>query len=520
MNYLAEISKDVMTFYDDPLGYVMYAFPWDTDPSIQQVPLHEQYKERFDCEYGPDLWACQFLDNLGEEIRKRGFNGKDAVPPIKFSTSSGHGIGKSALVAWLIKFILDTRPDSQGVVTANTAEQLRTKTWKELSKWHNISLTKALWGFTSGRNTLSIFRKGEKADRWRCDGQTCREENSEAFQGLHAVNSTSFFIFDEASGIPDKIWEAREGASTDGEPMYFDFGNPTRKSGYFFENTVGQYKKSHITNSIDSRDVYITNKIQIAKWQDERGEDSDWFKVRVRGVFPSAGSVQFINSEWVNTAAQREIANVLNAPLFIGVDVARFGDNDTVIYPRVGDDARTFPPRIYNGLDTVAVADKVVECITYFERLGKKVSGLFIDADGIGGAVYDILHHRGFRPIAIHAQNQNFGESLYYRYRRDYMWGRMRDAIRDRLCIPDEDDEVGAQLHRDLTQREYGYTNLGKINLESKADMADRGLTSPDIADALALTFAQEIHATLYNTEDKKSPLITTFEYDPLVMTW
>ena len=149
------LANKIATFYADPLGYVMFVFPWDTEESIQLVELQEPWASRFNSKYGPDAWACEFLDELGTEIKKRNFNGKDAVDPIQFSTSSGHGIGKSVDVAWLIKFILDTRPYSKGVVTSNTAEQLKTKTWAELGKWHKLSLTSHWFDYNTGRGAMS-----------------------------------------------------------------------------------------------------------------------------------------------------------------------------------------------------------------------------------------------------------------------------------------------------------------------------------------------------------------------------
>ena len=172
------LTKDISKFFADPLGYVMYIFPWTTDPSIHQVRLQSPYIDRYNCEWGPDKWACEFLDDLGREIRKREFDGHNTVEPIRFSTASGHGIGKSALVAWLIKFILDTRPFSKGVVTANTGEQLRTKTWAELGKWNRLSLTEHLYDYAIGKGSMSLARKKYK-EIWRVDAQTCREENSQ-----------------------------------------------------------------------------------------------------------------------------------------------------------------------------------------------------------------------------------------------------------------------------------------------------------------------------------------------------
>lgn len=504
------LAEDISKFYDDPLGYVMYIFPWDTEKSIQLVPLKEPYASRYKCEWGPDTWACEFLDDLGREIRRRKFDGKSAVEPIRFSTASGHGIGKSTLVAWLIKYILDTRPFAKGVVTANTSDQLKTKTWAELAKWNSLSLTEHLWQYSSSRGSMSIYRKGDERVRsnWRCDAQTCREENSEAFQGLHAANSTPFFIFDEASGIPDKIFEARSGGATDGEPMIFDFGNPTRKSGMFFENCIGKYRHRFIVRSIDSRSVHLTNKKEMEDWRQDWGEDSDFFKVKVRGVFPSAGSVQFIDSDSVIFASRRPIIDDRNAPLLLGVDVARFGDNSTVIYPRIGNDARSFPFKEYKGLDTVSVVEKVAEIIEKFRVLGKNCAGLFIDGGGLGAGVVDMLRRLGYNPIDV-----NFGGKATdpkYRFRADEMWGRMREAM-PTLCLPNHHG-----LMAQLTQREYGFTAAGgKIQLESKDDMIERGIASPDIADALALTFANTLSPTVDRLFPSR-PLMTNYDFDPL----
>lgn len=507
------LTEELAKFYDDPLGYVMFIFPWDTEPSIQMVKLQEPWKSRFNCEYGPDKWACEFLDDLGNEIKKRKFNGRDAVEPIRFATASGHGIGKSTLVAWLIKFILDTRPFSIGVVTANTSDQLKTKTWAELAKWHHMSLTSHLFHYTSGRGAMSLYRVGSKGiqAKWRCDAQTCREENSEAFQGLHSAGSTPFYIFDEASGIPDKIFEARSGGLTDGEPMVFDFGNPTRKSGMFFENCIGRFSHRYNVRSIDSRSVAITNKSYFQELVNDYGEESDYVKVKVRGIFPSAGTTQFISTDLVREAQIRPVFQNRDDPLIIGVDVARFGDNSTVLFPRIGMDARSFPYKEYKGLDQVEVAEAIVEMIQDFQRLGKKCAGLFIDGGGLGVGPIDILRRLGYNPIDVINTRIKSGK---YAYRSDQMWGKMRDAL-NYLALP-KDYELEAQL----TQREFGFeASTGRIRLETKKQMEDRGILSPDVADALALTFASDISSEVSMVTD----MIQTSalkDYDPLEMSF
>jgi hypothetical protein len=515
MTYTANqrLTDQINKFWGDPLGYVMFIFPWDTDESIQMVELEPEYRDRFPgCKYGPDKWACEFLDDMGKEIRKNKFNGRDTVPPLRFSTASGHGIGKSTLVSWLIMFIMDTRPYSMGVVTANTGEQLRTKTWAELAKWHSRALTSHFWNYTSGKGSMSLYRlgSGDVTKKWRVDAMTCREENSEAFQGLHAANATPFYIFDEASGIPDKIWEARFGGATDGEPMSFDFGNPTRKSGYFFENCAGRFRHRYNTRHIDSRSVKLTNKPLMEEWKEDWGEDSDLFKVKVKGEFPAAGSVQFIGTDIVIDAMLRDPVTTKHDKLVIGVDVARFGDNNTVLYPRIGNDARSFDFKSYNGLDVVQVAEKVIEMVNEFKALGHQNPTLFVDGGGLGGGVVDILRRLGYNPIDV-----NFGgksaDRKWWR-KGDEMWGRMKEAI-PRLSIPNNVD-----LRDQLTQREYGFSQDGqRIKLETKADMVKRGVDSPDIADALALTFAAEI-ATF--DERIAAPLANPvqWDYDPLDM--
>jgi len=502
MTFNEELAATIGSFYADPLGYVMFIFPWDTDPSIQQVELESPYKERYNSKFGPDKWACEFLDQLGAEIRERGFDGVHPVAPIKFSTASGHGIGKSALVAWLIKFILDTRPFSKGVVTANTGEQLRTKTWSELGKWGRLSLTEHLYDYSAGKGSMSLARKGHK-EYWRVDAQTCREENSEAFQGLHAANSTPFYIFDEASGIPNKIWEARAGGGTDGEHMTFDFGNPTRNTGMFYENCVGDFRERHIVRNVDSRSVSITNKPLMEDWKDDYGEDSDFFKVKVRGVFPSQSSVQFINTADVDDCSVRPLPSPNTAPLVIGVDVARFGDNDTVIFPRLGDDARSFPYKKYNGLDNMQVADRVVEMIQEFQRLGKPCKGLFMDGGGMGSGPIDRLRQLGYNPIEV--QFGGRATDRRYRFKGDEIWGNLREGLRN-LCLPKDEE-----LRSELISREYAFTPTGLINLESKVAIKKRGGESPDTSDALALTYTSMIAS-----EEETQAHSYVWDYDPL----
>ncbi len=474
------VSASLSDYYADPFGYVMFAFPWGKGQLVGRD--------------GPDDWQRGFLDQLGGAVKKRGFDGIHAVEPIRFSTASGHGIGKSALTAWLIKWIMDTRPFAKGVVTANTAPQLRTKTWAELGKWHKMSVTAGRFKYNSGQGNMSLAQV-DHVETWRCDAQTCREENSESFAGLHAANSTPFYIFDEASAVPDKIYEVREGGTTDGEPMTFDFGNPTRNTGAFFR-AHNRLKHRYITRRIDSRTVKITNKTLIRQWVDDYGEDSDFVRVRVRGMFPRAGSMQFIPSDTVAEAIKRSRPLYDHrTPIILGVDVARFGDDRSVLYPRIGRDARGIQPIKFREIDTVELANRAASWAREHQA-----DAIVVDGGGVGGGVVDLLRRldTGLADVyEVQFGGKADGGALYltgnegekYSNKAAEIWAAMRSWIKSGGVLPDDPEMID-----ELTAREYGYRNDEMmIQLESKRDMKKRGLASPDIADALALTFAYHV---------------------------
>jgi hypothetical protein len=459
----------------------MFAFPWSTNQAIQLVKLKEPWASRYGCQYGPDEWACRFLDRLGEQIRANSFDGKKSVPAIRESIASGHGVGKSALTAWLVTFIMATRPFAQGTVTANTSPQLETKTWAQIAKWSKMSLVSHWFNTTTGRGSMKMSSLTHP-DSWFCSAQTCREENSEAFAGQHAANSTSFYIFDESSAVPDKIAEVAEGGLTDGEPMFFKFGNPTRNTGHF-HSTFHRYRHRWGNTTIDSRQVQVTNKELLQQWIDDFGEDSDFVRVRVLGKFPKASSLQLIPTDVIHKAQQCEVADQAFQPIIVGVDVARFGEDQSVVYIRRGRDGKHFPIENYRGLDTQQLAAQVLEVIRPFQ---KQIGAIFVDGGGVGGGVVDRLR-------ALMCPNLfevNFaGKSSNSRYanKRAEMYGRMKEWLEIGSISDDQD------LETDLTSIEYGYNNKNQILLESKENMKKRGMASPDYSDALALTFAEHV---------------------------
>lgn len=479
------LAEDLAGFYADPLGFVMYAFPWDSDASLQLVKLSEPWASRYGCEFGPDAWACEFLESVGAEVVAREFDGVTPVPPIQFAVSSGHGIGKSAMAAWLTLWIMSTRAHSRGVVTANTGEQLSSKTWAGVAAWLAKAVNKHWFEITTGKGAMRLTQV-DHPNTWRVDAQTSREENSESFAGLHAASSTPWYLFDEASAIPSKIWEVAEGGKTDGEPMHFAFGNPTRNTGAFAE-CFGKQRHRWNTRQIDSRSVAITNKATLQGWVDDYGEDSDFVRVRVRGVFPQASSLQFIARDLVDGAMGRELVveRQVGRVAAVGVDVARFGGDRSVIRTRVGRDGRTIKPKRYRGLNTMQLAARVAEHVEELAQLGLRAV-VFVDGGGVGGGVVDRLRQLGYDVIEV-----QFGgkpdDPRKYANKRAEMWGKARDWLA--IGCLDKDEELAT----DLTGVEYGFRPDDTILLESKESMQRRGLASPDDGDALALTFAQPV---------------------------
>jgi hypothetical protein len=475
-----ELPQAMGEFFHDPLGFVMWAFDWGTDAAMRVVRLPEQYQLEYDSEFGPDQWACDLLMALGDQTRQRGFDGTKAVEAVRMAVASGHGIGKSAVTAWITHWIMSTRPNSRGVVTASTQPQLESKTWAQIAAWSKRNITREWWDISTGRGSMKMLHK-DHPETWAVYAQTAREENAESFAGLHAADASPFYLVDEASGVPDAIHEVMQGGLTDGEPFLFAFGNPTRNTGWF-HGAFHSQRHRWTTWQIDSRDVAITNKAQIQQWVDDFGVDSDFVKVRVRGVFPSASSLQFIGRDVVDGAMTRELPESRGETIVVGVDPARFGSDSSVIYTRVGRDARTWPPIRLRGVDTMQLAARTAEHVNFLRSAGHHVL-INVDGGGVGGGVIDRLRSVGYEVNEVQFGSRAMDPKTYAN-RRAEIWGLMKSWLQVGAIAQDED------LAIDLTSPEYGYTAQDQIQLERKESMKARGLASPDTADALAVTFA------------------------------
>lgn len=458
----AEEVEAIAEYEHDPVGFAWDAFQWGAGELADYT--------------GPRKWQADILDTIGQHLRDPETRHK----PLRIAVSSGHGIGKSACIGMITQWAMSTCDDCRIVVTANTENQLRTKTWPEISKWARLSLTAGWWQVPA----MSLYSAEPGREKsWRADAIPWSENNTEAFAGLHNKGKRIVLIFDEAAAIADRVWEVAEGALTDEatEIIWIVFGNPTRNTGRFRE-CFGKYRHLWKTRQIDSREVEGTNRAYLDELVETYGEDSDVVKVRVRGQFPSQSVSQFIGSDVVENAQRRKREFVdEGAPLILGVDIARFGDDQSVIRGRKGRDARVIKPVKWRNRDTVFSANKVAEAITRYNP-----DAVFIDGGGVGAGVIDILRSQGYRVIEV-----NFGAAARnakaYANKRAEMWGDTREWLDTGLI--DEDQE----LRDDLIGPEYGFDKEGRILLEKKEDMKKRGLPSPDDGDALALTFAEPV---------------------------
>lgn len=463
-----ELADDIAAFEFDPLGYVNYVFDWG-------------YGDLGD-EEGPDVWQAETLTEIGEAMRT-------ASTSVQFAIASGHGIGKTTLSVWVIHWFMATRPSCAGVVTANTKDQLTNKTWRELSKWNTRAINGHWFDWSA-----TAFKAKEAPETWFIAAQPWTKERSEAFAGLHEKDV--LVLYDEASAIDDIIWEVSEGALTEIGCLWLAMGNPTRNTGRFRE-CFGKRKHRWKTKQIDSRTAKRANAEQLKQWIADYGEDSDFVRVRVKGIFPKASSTQLIPSDRVEEARRREPTSIPTDPVVLGVDVARYGDDQSVIAVRRGRDARSIAWQRYRQIDLMDLASRAASLAREVEA-----SAIFVDGGGIGAGVVDRLKQLAL-PIGCEVYDIQFGgepdggwafkDEVKVKNKRAEMWWNVREWLLIG-AIPDE-----AEIEDDLIGVEYGYDGKDQIILERKEDMKKRGLASPDNGDALALTFGYPVGLSVYD---------------------
>ena len=480
---------------DNPLAFVLYTFPWGK----AGTPL-----EHFS---GPRKWQREVLTELTEHIKQN--NGKVDFDTFRMATSSGRGIGKSALVSWLVIWMLTTRIGSTTIVSANSEAQLRSVTWAEITKWLSMAMN-THWFEVSATRVMPAKWLTELVERdlklgtryWGVEGRLWSAENPDSYAGVHNFSGV-MLVFDEASGIDDSIWSVASGFFTENTPNRFwlAFSNPRRNSGYFYEafHSKREFWKNKI---VDARTVEGTDKAVYQQIIDEYGADSAQAHVEVFGEFPSASDDQFIGADIVDEAMNRDKYKDLSAPIILGVDPARFGADSTVIAVRQGRDIIAI--KRYKGDDTMETVGRIIECMEEYKPVLVN-----IDEGGLGAGVVDRLKEQRYKVKGVNFANKSKNMMMYGNKRAE-MWGDMREWLRT-ASIPKD-----RTLKTDLISPLMKPDSKGAIFLESKKDMKARGLASPDAADAIALTFAYPVAHREY--VDKRP--IRSYSQQGIVNSW
>lgn len=483
-----ELRERLAEFRHDPLGAVMYGFPWGEGELAA-------FK-------GPRIWQCEELDRLGAHLRD---------PETRYTTyrraiSSGHGPGKTSLAAMISWWSQSTFLDAMARVTANTDRQLTRVIQPEFYRWFRRAINAHWWDLH-----VSTFKASDEhhADTWCLEFVPWSMQNPQAFAGKHNAGRRMLYLFEEAAPIPGEIFRVASGAMTDAgtEKIHIVISNCLVNTGEFYECVFGSKRDRWNPRIIDSRDVEGCDLGEIAGWLKECGgdEDADYFRVRARGLFPKGGSGQFIDLETISLAQKRNTLPLKTDALVAGVDFAWGGADDNVVRFRKGNDARSIPPIRVKGEFTRDAAVMVGQLADVLSKTydGEKVAMMFVDGSGVGGNAGAVV--AGVRSLGhTNVQEINFGhdaiDSIHYCYRRDEMWGKMKAWLRESGAI-DNDPGLAADLAKPMLVGDGQ-----RVKLESKEVMKKRlsklgvDSASPDDADALALTFAMPVASKRQST--------------------
>lgn len=450
----------------------------------------------------PVAFAEDVLGFYPDDWQKKVLN--DIAHHAYVSVRSGQGVGKTGLEAVVTIWYLCCRPNPKVICTAPTRQQLNDVLWAEIAKWLESSMVKNFLKWTKTK----VYMIGSE-ERWFATARTATKP--ENMQGFH--EEFMLFIVDEASGVADPIMEAIFGTLSGPENKLLMCGNPTRTSGVFYDSHHKD-RALYKTHKVSSFDSTRTSQINIERLIKKYGKDSDVVRVRVYGEFPKSEPDTFIPLEMAETATER-IVEPTGDTLHIGVDVARFGLDETVIAPRIG--GKVFDLRCYNKQDTMVTAGWVIATAREYTRKYDFIQTVKIkvDDDGVGGGVTDrlreVVKEEGlpYEVYAIGNGRKPQDEEHYHNMGTEGM-ATVREWLQENFTAYIQGNDPVVQLPNDerliaqLTVRKYKMTSKGKIQIESKDEMKKRGLDSPDRADAVVLAFIERSNPNIFDFFDRK----------------
>ena len=423
---------------------------------------------------------------------------RDAWSPLsRVAVSSCTGAGKTTALVWLTYLYLLTQDDCRVLVTSPSFQQLTRVYHAEMLKWKGKMDVKVadMFEITRERVTMTSPRKVQVANL-----VTASADNKESLQGGHAGNYV--ILADEASGIEETTFDVLlRTLSTGTGGRFILTSNPTRSVGRFydiFHKDLPGWDK-HFFEAFDCPHIAPGFAKEM---EDTYGKDSDHYRIGVLGQFPRTTNSQFISSEVVEQGMKQGLpfSAYTNFPIVIGADIARFGDDKTVFVARQG-------PKILDitslkGQDTMEVSAALLQ---YWNDFGASV--IFVDAIGIGAGVFDRCKQLKM-PVKEVMGSHKSTKPMEYFNMRSQLWGEMRHWINNGPDLPYNDE-----LRNQLVGMTYGYTAKMQIALTTKKDIKKMGLSSPDIADALSLTFAQEVYGSARVKSRPRQVVATNYWY-------
>jgi hypothetical protein len=428
----------------------------------------------------PDEWQVDFLDAVAAGNRK-------------ISIRSGHGVGKSTAGSWAMLWYLLTRYPVKVVVTAPTSSQLYDALFAELKRWVKELPPPVQALLDVKQERIELLASATEAF---ISARTSRAEQPEALQGIHSEHV--MLIADEASGVPEQVFEAAAGSMSGHNAVTILFGNPVRSSGFFFD-THNRLKDDWWTRKVSCLDSKRVSDDFVSDMKLRYGEESNAYRIRVLGEFPRSDDDTIIPMDLLESAKHRDVVAYQDAPILWGLDVARFGSDSSVLCKRQSNVLISLDK--WRNLDLMQLTGAVV---AQYESCAHKdrPQEILVDSIGLGAGVVDRLRELGLPARGVNVSESPAMGQTYINLRAE-LWGKTKAWLERRDCkIPANEDLIA-----ELATVRYSFNSSGKMKIESKDDIRRRGLKSPDMADALVLTFASDagIASYGYSTGWKKS---------------
>jgi len=438
----------------------------------------------------PDLFVEEVLD-IKPDPWQRELMMAVASGHRRCSVRSGHGVGKSSCVSWLAIWYLMTRYPVKVVITAPTSSQLFDALFAEIKRWINQLPTTLRRLLNVKSDKIELIEAAAEAF---ISARTSRAETPEALQGIHSEHV--LLIADEASGVPEAVFEAAAGSMSGEHACTILLGNPTRSSGFFFD-THNRLAEDWWTRRVSCVDSPRVSEAYVREMAARYGEESNAYRVRVLGEFPLADDDTVIPIHLIDAAMNRDVEGRPDVAPVWGLDVARFGSDKSALAKRYGHVITEV--QAWAGLDLMQLCGRVK---AEFDALlpQERPTEILVDSIGLGAGVVDRLRELGLPARGVNvAESPSLGAT--YSNLRAELWFRVKAWLEQRNSRLPADEHLLAEL----ASPRYTFTSSGKMKVEAKDEMRKRGLASPDKADAICLTFAGEAASAIYGSAGASS---------------